>query len=131
MIKIVKGKFGFWDGYKVVPKTCNDEPFSIDTKREAELVGDGIAEYVGNETTCEDETDVIEEACDEEEYEVTTEKLEEMSLNQLEAFAEQFNIKRKNSKKADFINEILDALDKEVESESENELKIDPLEAVQ
>ena len=46
MIKIVKGTFGYRKGRTIEPKTCKSEPFSIDPKREAELVEAGIAVYV-------------------------------------------------------------------------------------
>lgn len=45
MIRIIKGVYGHWNGFKVEPKDRNSEPFCIDPVRESELVAAGIAEY--------------------------------------------------------------------------------------
>lgn len=45
MIRIIKGIYGHWNGFKVEPKDRNSEPFSIDPVRESELVAAGVAEY--------------------------------------------------------------------------------------
>ena len=50
MIRIITNTtFGYWNGKFVEPKTKDSAPFSIDPKREAELVAQGIAEYVGTD----------------------------------------------------------------------------------
>lgn len=45
MIRIIKGVYGHWNGFKVEPKDRNSEPFCIDPVRESELVASGVAEY--------------------------------------------------------------------------------------
>lgn len=51
MIKIICGVYGYCVEHEngavsVIPKDKNSAPFSIDPKREAELVAAGVAEYV-------------------------------------------------------------------------------------
>lgn len=47
MIRIITDTtFGYWNGRYVEPKTKDSKPFSLDAKRESELVALGIAEYV-------------------------------------------------------------------------------------
>ena len=46
MIKIIKGKYGLYDGEKVIGITPEDDPIELDAKKEAELVAKGAAVYV-------------------------------------------------------------------------------------
>lgn len=50
MIRIIKGIYGHWNGFKVDPKDRNSEPFCIDPVRESELVAAGVAEYTVDPT---------------------------------------------------------------------------------
>lgn len=45
MIKIIKGTYGYFDGKKVIPKTADDEAFTLTPEKEARLVKQGVAEY--------------------------------------------------------------------------------------
>lgn len=48
MIRIIRGVYGYVDSNGAVsPKTVKDEPFSLDEEKEARLVKQGVAEYVG------------------------------------------------------------------------------------
>lgn len=47
MIKIIKGTYGLKKGDHVEAMTPGSEPFSLSPSREAELVEQGVAEYVG------------------------------------------------------------------------------------
>lgn len=47
MIKIIKGTYGLKKGDRVEAMTPGSEPFSLSPSREAELVEQGVAEYVG------------------------------------------------------------------------------------
>lgn len=46
MIKIICGVYGHYTGGRVIAKDKNSEPFSLSPEREAELVAQGIADYV-------------------------------------------------------------------------------------
>jgi len=46
MIKIIRGHFGHHNGQFVELKNKESEPFSADAKVEAQLVNEGVAEYV-------------------------------------------------------------------------------------
>lgn len=139
MIRIISnGTFGFHNGKFVEPKKKGDEPFSIDPKREAELVALGIAEYVGEEAPAavepaedaEAENDGEEQAVENTEaqqevpaeiwegFEVTLEYLEGLKLEHLKEFAAQFGIEYKiGMKKVDFAKLVFDSLDPETNEE--------------
>ena len=67
MIRIIKGVYGHWNGFKVEPKDCKSEPFSIDPERESELVEAGVAEYtvdpapIGFDEVPPDDVDAVAE----------------------------------------------------------------------
>lgn len=67
MIKIIKGVFGYNNGFSVIPKTSQDGPFECDKAIEKRLVSLGVAEYVTNvvEATkaveADDSVEIIEE----------------------------------------------------------------------
>lgn len=50
MIRIVKGVYGLRVDGNIIPMKPGSEPFTLDKNREAELVGNGTAEYVEPET---------------------------------------------------------------------------------
>ena len=125
MIRIITNTtFGYWNGKFVEPKTKDSAPFSIDPKREAELVAQGIAEYVGTDEEApaadtagadneNDGGEVIQDG-----FEVTLEYLEGLTLEHLKEFADQFGIKYKiGTKKADFAKMVYDSLDPETNDE--------------
>ena len=140
MIKIISnGTFGFHNGKFVEPKKKGDAPFSIDPKREAELVELGIAEYVSDEAPAavepaedaEAENDGEEQAAEtgeaqqevpaeeaQEGFEVTLEYLEGLKLEPLKEFAAQFGITYKvGTTKADFAKLVYDSLNPEINDE--------------
>lgn len=47
MIQIIRGVYGLYTDGKVKAKGPGSEPFSLDPSREAELVEQGVAQYVG------------------------------------------------------------------------------------
>ena len=55
MIKMIAGVYGYKEGGIIMPKDKDSEPFSLNPKREAELVACGVAVYE-NLTIPEDET---------------------------------------------------------------------------
>lgn len=120
MIKIIKETtFGYFNGKFVEPKTKGSEPFELDPKREAELVEAGIAEYVGK-AAYDDEPPTDEPPTDEipdgaefvDGFVLTQEYLEGLKMDKLKEFAAQFGVEYKvGTKKADFINEIWEAID--------------------
>ena len=132
--------FGYFNGKYVEPKRKGDAPFSIDPKREAELVAKGIAEYVVDEEapvavdpaedaeaendgeepaaeTAEVPQEVPEEAA-QEGIEITLEYLEELKLEHLKEFAAQVGIEYKiGMRKVDFAKLVYDSLDPEINDE--------------
>ena len=123
MIKIISNAtFGFWNGTSVEPKTKDSKPFCVSSKREAELVALGIAEYVEKI----DETLVSQGNGGETEFEVTKEYLKGLKLEQLKEFAEQFGVTyRIGVTKADFVNEVWEAITSTSENEAPSELELD------
>ena len=117
MIRIIKGTYGYWNGSYVERKTSDDKPFNDTPENEERLVNIGVAKYV-NEAPEAYETEL-----ETENFEVTEEYLHSLSMKQLQEFAEQFGIKFKvGTKKADFIEEILTAMDKAAENDPKTEV---------
>lgn len=106
MIRIINNStFGYWNGTSVEPKKKGDTPFTINPKREAELVAAGIAEYV-DAMIIELDKDFAEIK----DFEISKEYLETLKLEQLKEIAKQFNVDFKfGTKKVDFIEEIIAA----------------------
>ena len=113
MIRIItETTFGYWNGTCVEPKTKHSPPFSLNAEREAELVLQGVAEFVeteeegrtGIETT---ETTEAEEAEAVTLNEFTIEELQTMKLEQLKKIAGQLGVKYEaGMKKADLAQSI-------------------------
>lgn len=98
MIRIISNTtYGFNNGKFIEPKTKDSDPFSVNPKREAELVAAGIAEYV-DEAAEQSESDT----------ENINQSLSEKTLNELTEIAKNLGIKQKaGMRKADLINAIL------------------------
>ena len=98
MIRIISNTtYGFNNGKFIEPKTKDSDPFSVNPKREAELVAAGIAEYV-DEAAEPSESDT----------ENINQSLSEKTLNELTEIAKNLGIKQKAGlRKADLINAIL------------------------
>lgn len=105
MIRIISNTtYGFNNGKFIEPKTKESEPFSVNPKREAELVAAGIAEYVDEPI---EKISRIEEI--EVNIEFTEESLSEKTMNELIEIAKKLGIKQKTgTRKADLINAILE-----------------------
>lgn len=105
MIRIISNTtYGFNNGKFIEPKTKDSDPFSVNPKREAELVAAGIAEYVDEAAV--EEVSTAEPA--DPDTEITNQSLSEKTLNELTEIAKNLGIKQKaGMRKADLINAIL------------------------
>lgn len=136
LVKIVKGVYGFDTGKTVVGKSPKDEPFLLDEDRARRLFDLGVAEPVCDDAYPNSYVYAVEEDAeiDEGMNEIPTEDMEElnlaeMTLEELKEFAEPYGLKYKvGTKKADFIQQIREALE---EGASEEPPSFDASEAVQ
>lgn len=136
LVKIVKGVYGFDTGKTVVGKSAKDAPFLLDEDKARRLFDLGVAEPVCDDAYPDSHVYAVEEDAetDEEVDEIHTEDMEElnlaeMTLEELKEFAEPYGLKYKvGTKKADFIQQIRDALE---EGASEELPSFDASEAVQ
>lgn len=107
MVEIIKGTFGYFDGRRVVPVSFKDGPQTWDPDLERRLVARGIARYVEAEKPAQAPVWVPVEVADLQE---ATVDVENMTVKQLKAVAEQMGIDTKNlRKKADLIAVIEEA----------------------
>lgn len=103
MIRIISNTtYGFNNGKFIEPKTKDSDPFSVNPKREAELVAAGIAEYV-------DEPTIEGISADKKaEIEIHNQSLSGKTMNELTEIAKKLGIKQKaGMRKADLIHAIL------------------------
>ena len=136
LVKIVKGVYGFDTGKTVVGKSAKDAPFLLDEDKARRLFDLGVAEPVCDDAYPDSHVYAVEEDAemDEEVDEIRTEDMEElnlteMTLEELKEFAEPYGLKYKvGTKKADFIQQIREALE---EGASEEPPSFDASEAVQ
>lgn len=136
LVKIVKGVYGFDTGKTVVGKSPKDAPFLLDEDKARRLFDLGVAEPVCDDAYPDSYVYAVEEDAeiDEGMDEIHTEDMEElnlaeMTLEELKEFAEPYGLKYKvGTKKADFIQQIREALE---EGASEELPSFDASEAVQ
>lgn len=136
LVKIVKGVYGFDIGKTVVGKSTKDAPFLLDEDKARRLFDLGVAEPVCDDAYPDSYVYAVEEDAEADEGvdEIPTEDMEElnlaeMTLEELKEFAEPYGLKYKvGTKKADFIQQIREALE---EGASEEPPFFDASEAVQ
>lgn len=136
LVKIVKGVYGFDTGKTVVGKSTKDAPFLLDEDKARRLIGLGVAEPVCDDAYSDSHVYAVEEDAEADEGvdEIPSEDMEElnlaeMTLEELKEFAEPYGLKYKvGTKKADFIQQIRDALEEEAHEEPPS---FDASEAVQ
>ena len=136
LVKIVKGVYGFDTGKTVVGKSPKDAPFLLDEDKARRLIGLGVAEPVCDDTYLDSHVYAVEEDAETDEGvdEIHTEDMEElnlaeMTLEELKEFAEPYGLKYKvGTKKADFIQQIREALEEKAHEEPPS---FDASEAVQ
>lgn len=136
LVKIVKGVYGFDTGKTVVGKSAKDEPFFLDEDKARRLFDLGVAEPVCDDAYPNSYVYAVEEdvEMDEGVDEIHTEDMEElnlaeMTLEELKEFAEPYGLKYKvGTKKADFIEQIREALEEKAHEEPPS---FDASEAVQ
>lgn len=136
LVKIVKGVYGFDTGKTVVGKSTKDAPFLLDEDKARRLFDLGVAEPVCDDAYPNSYVYAVEEDAEMEEEvdEIPTEDMEElnlaeMTLEELKEFAEPYGLKYKvGTKKADFIQQIREALEEEAHEEPPS---FDASEAVQ
>lgn len=106
MIKMTRGTYGYWDGTILVPKNKKSEPFSLSFEKEKRLVDRGVAEYVGEPPTNENQNEDGQNEDDE-----ILEYDENTKLPDLKEIASKYNIDTsKMRKKEDVIKAIEEAL---------------------
>lgn len=136
LVKIVKGVYGFDTGKTVVGKSVKDAPFFLDEDKARRLFDLGVAEPVCDDAYPDSYVYAVEEDAEMDEGmdEIHTEDMEElnlaeMTLEELKEFAEPYGLKYKvGTKKADFIQQIREALEEEAHEEPPS---FDASEAVQ
>ncbi|MBS5140250.1 MAG: hypothetical protein ACLU41_00920 [Anaerotignum lactatifermentans] len=136
LVKIVKGVYGFDTGKTVVGKSEKDAPFLLDEDKARRLFDLGVAEPVCDDAYPDSFVYAVEEDAEADEGvdEIPTEDMEElnlaeMKLEELKEFAEPYGLKYKvGTKKADFIQQIREALEEKAHEEPPS---FDASEAVQ
>ncbi|HJE92578.1 hypothetical protein [Anaerotignum lactatifermentans] len=136
LVKIVKGVYGFDTGKTVVGKSAKDAPFLLDEDKARHLFDLGVAEPVCDGAYPDSSVYAVEENAEMDEGmdEIPTEDMEElnlaeMTLEELKEFAEPYGLKYKvGTKKADFIQQIREALEEKAHEEPPS---FDASEAVQ
>jgi len=92
MVEIVKGKFGYFNGKRIIQYTQADGPQSWDPELEARLVKKGIARYVDAPEATETESEVKEEVTESAPVETSNLNLAGMTKAQLIKMAEENGI---------------------------------------
>lgn len=134
MIRIITNTtFGYWNGSFVEPKTKNSPPFELNADREAELVSQGIAEFVNEEEhNAETEETIAAETEEAEEIELsalTLEELEAMKLEKLKEYAEPLGVKYEfGMKKAALAQRVFDEI--HMEASETDPISFDPAQAI-
>lgn len=136
LVKIVKGVYGFDTGKTVVGKSPKDAPFFLDEDKARRLFDLGVVEPVCDDAYPDSHVYAVEEDAEADEGvdEIPTEDMEElnlaeMTLEELKEFAEPYGLKYKvGTKKADFIQQIREALEEKAHEEPPS---FDASEAVQ
>lgn len=116
LVKIVKGTYGHKVGVAVVGRTTRDEAFLLDEEKAKRLVSLGVAVVIAQ---TQEPSASGEDNEDGNDPDMPT---AEMSVKQLNKFAEPFGITYKTgTKKTDFLEQILTKMAEAEEENGENE----------